>query len=47
MRGRGVDYGFVDTVEAEMRHQGIREVGYGIKDTWIDPAEAVPDMAST
>nr|GFA75370.1 reverse transcriptase domain-containing protein [Tanacetum cinerariifolium] len=26
-RGRGVDYGFVDTVEAEMRHQDIREVG--------------------
>nr|GFC65061.1 hypothetical protein [Tanacetum cinerariifolium] len=34
-RGRGVDYGFTDTVEAEMRHQGIREVGYGIRDTWI------------
>nr|GEZ24635.1 reverse transcriptase domain-containing protein [Tanacetum cinerariifolium] len=46
-KGRGVDYGFTDTVEAEMRHQGIREVGYGIRDTWIDPAEAVPDMAST
>nr|GEV40488.1 hypothetical protein [Tanacetum cinerariifolium] len=47
MRGRGVDYGFTDTVEAEMRHRGIREVGYGIRDTWIDLAEAVPDMAST
>nr|GFA64273.1 hypothetical protein [Tanacetum cinerariifolium] len=46
-RGRGIDYGFTDTVEAEMRHQGIREVGYGIRDTWIDPAEAVPDMEST
>nr|GEU51913.1 hypothetical protein [Tanacetum cinerariifolium] len=46
-RGRGVDYGFTDTIEAEMRHRGIREVGYGIRDTWIDPAEAVPDMAST
>nr|GEW84681.1 hypothetical protein [Tanacetum cinerariifolium] len=32
-RGRGVDYGFANTVEAEMRHQGIREVGYGIRDT--------------
>nr|GFB28057.1 hypothetical protein [Tanacetum cinerariifolium] len=29
-RGQGVDYGFFDTVEAEMRHRGIREVGYGI-----------------
>nr|GFC87159.1 hypothetical protein [Tanacetum cinerariifolium] len=46
-RGRGVDYGFIDTVEAKIRHRGIREVGYGIKDTWIDPAEAVPEMAST
>nr|GEV47888.1 hypothetical protein [Tanacetum cinerariifolium] len=31
----------------EMRHRGIREVGYGIRDTWIDLAEAVSDMAST
>nr|GEY77537.1 putative reverse transcriptase domain-containing protein [Tanacetum cinerariifolium] len=41
------DYGFADTIEAEMRHRGIREVRYGIRDTWIDPAEAVPEMAST
>nr|GEZ82625.1 retrovirus-related Pol polyprotein from transposon TNT 1-94 [Tanacetum cinerariifolium] len=40
-RGRGVDYGFADTVEAETRHRGIGKVGYGIRDTWIDPAEAV------
>nr|GEY35150.1 putative reverse transcriptase domain-containing protein [Tanacetum cinerariifolium] len=46
-RGRGVDYGFADIVEAEMRHRGIREVGYGIRDTWIDPVEAVPEMAPT
>nr|GEW84326.1 hypothetical protein [Tanacetum cinerariifolium] len=46
-KGRGVDYGFADTVEAEMRHRGIREVGYGIRDTWIDPAEAVLKMAPT
>nr|GEW83043.1 hypothetical protein [Tanacetum cinerariifolium] len=46
-KGRGVDYGFTDTVEAEMRHRGIREVGYGIRDTCIDLAEVVPDMAST
>nr|GEV87421.1 hypothetical protein [Tanacetum cinerariifolium] len=45
-RGRGVDYGFANTVEAEMRHRGIIEVGYGIRDTWIDPAEAVPELAS-
>nr|GEX83344.1 reverse transcriptase domain-containing protein [Tanacetum cinerariifolium] len=45
--GRGVDYGFPDAVEAEMRHRGIREVGYGIRDTCIEPAEAVPEMAPT
>nr|GEX79350.1 reverse transcriptase domain-containing protein [Tanacetum cinerariifolium]GEX79441.1 reverse transcriptase domain-containing protein [Tanacetum cinerariifolium] len=26
---------------------GSREVGYGIRDTWIDPAEAIPEMAPT
>nr|GEW72475.1 integrase, catalytic region, zinc finger, CCHC-type, peptidase aspartic, catalytic [Tanacetum cinerariifolium] len=44
MRGQDIDYGFADTVEAETRHRGIREVGYGIRDTWIDPVEAVPKM---
>nr|GEW09095.1 protein DJ-1 homolog C [Tanacetum cinerariifolium] len=46
-RGRGVDYGFADAIEAEMRHRGIGEIGYGIRDTWIDPAEAVPEMTPT
>ncbi|GJW16096.1 retrovirus-related pol polyprotein from transposon TNT 1-94 [Tanacetum coccineum] len=44
-RGRGIDYGFVSTVDAEERRQGIRDVGYGIRDTWVDPAEAVPEIA--
>ncbi|GKC45964.1 hypothetical protein Tco_1063686 [Tanacetum coccineum] len=44
-RGRGIDYGFVSTVDAEERRQGIRDVGYGIMDTWVDPAEAVPEIA--
>ncbi|GJR47686.1 hypothetical protein Tco_1315789 [Tanacetum coccineum] len=43
--GRGIDYGFVSTVDAEERRQGIRDVGYGIRDTWVDPAEAVPEIA--
>nr|GEY21922.1 hypothetical protein [Tanacetum cinerariifolium] len=46
-RGRRVDYRFANTVEAEIRHRGIREVGYEIRDTWIDLTEAVPEMAST
>ncbi|GJZ38216.1 hypothetical protein Tco_0584407 [Tanacetum coccineum] len=43
--GRGVDYGFVSTLDAEERRRGIREVGYGIRDTWVDPLEAVPEIA--
>ncbi|GJU20088.1 hypothetical protein Tco_1153430, partial [Tanacetum coccineum] len=46
-RGRGIDYGFVSTVDTEVRRQGINEVGYGIRDTWVDPAEAVPEIALT
>ncbi|GJW87230.1 hypothetical protein Tco_0162570 [Tanacetum coccineum] len=44
-RGRGIDYGFVSIVDAEERRQGIRDVGYNIRDTWVDPAEAVPEIA--
>ncbi|GJV05758.1 hypothetical protein Tco_1343414 [Tanacetum coccineum] len=43
-RGRGIDYGFVSTLDAEERRQGIRDVGYGIRGTWVDPAEAVPEI---
>ncbi|GJS32831.1 hypothetical protein Tco_0531213, partial [Tanacetum coccineum] len=45
IRSRGIDYGFVSIVDAEARRQGISEVGYGIRDTWVDPAEAVPEIA--
>ncbi|GKC43433.1 hypothetical protein Tco_1061155, partial [Tanacetum coccineum] len=47
IRGRGIDYGFVSMVDAEERRQGIRDVGYGIRDTWVDLAEAVPAIAPT
>ncbi|GJU66261.1 hypothetical protein Tco_1252520 [Tanacetum coccineum] len=43
-RGRGIDYGFVSTVDVEERRQGIRDVGYGIRDMWVDLAEAVPEI---
>ncbi|GKE93337.1 hypothetical protein Tco_1574432, partial [Tanacetum coccineum] len=43
-RGRGVDYRFVSTVDAEVRRQGTSEVGYGIRDTWVDLEEAVPEI---
>nr|GFC07787.1 hypothetical protein [Tanacetum cinerariifolium] len=32
--GRGIDYGFVSTLDAKARRRGIGEVGYGIRDTW-------------
>nr|GEV26279.1 reverse transcriptase domain-containing protein [Tanacetum cinerariifolium] len=44
-RGRGIDYGFVNTLDAEARRREIREVGYGIKDTWVDPTEPFPKIA--
>nr|GEV94828.1 putative reverse transcriptase domain-containing protein [Tanacetum cinerariifolium] len=44
-RGRGIDYGFVSTLHAKARQQRTGEVGYGIMDTWVDPAEAVPEIA--
>nr|GEY41383.1 hypothetical protein [Tanacetum cinerariifolium] len=43
--GRGIDYGFVSTLNAKARRRRIREVGYGIRDTWVDPTEAVPEIA--
>ncbi|GJU24960.1 hypothetical protein Tco_1163581 [Tanacetum coccineum] len=44
-RGREIDYGFVSTLDAEERRRGIREVGYGIRDTWVDPTGAIPEIA--
>nr|GEX23452.1 hypothetical protein [Tanacetum cinerariifolium] len=44
-RGRGINYGFVSTLDAKARRRGIREVGYGIGDTWVDPVKAVPEIA--
>ncbi|GJY49758.1 hypothetical protein Tco_0439714 [Tanacetum coccineum] len=43
-RGRGVYYRFVSTLDAEERRRGIREVGYGIRDTWVDPTETVLEI---
>nr|GEV87248.1 hypothetical protein [Tanacetum cinerariifolium] len=43
--GRGIDYGFVSTLDAEASRRRIGEVGYGIRDTWVDLADAVPEIA--
>ncbi|GJW94332.1 putative reverse transcriptase domain-containing protein [Tanacetum coccineum] len=37
--------GMIFPIDDEERRQGIRDVGYGIRDTWVDPAEAVPEIA--
>nr|GEX96660.1 hypothetical protein [Tanacetum cinerariifolium] len=44
-KDRGMDYGFVSTLDVEARRRGIGEVGYGIRDTWVDPAETIPEIA--
>ncbi|GKE94951.1 hypothetical protein Tco_1579806, partial [Tanacetum coccineum] len=43
--GRRADYGFVDTMDTEIRRQRVEEVGYGIRDVWVDPREAVEEVA--
>ncbi|GJV81167.1 putative reverse transcriptase domain-containing protein [Tanacetum coccineum] len=34
-----IDYGFIDTLDAETRCQRAKEVDYGIRDVWVDPIE--------
>ncbi|GKD97926.1 hypothetical protein Tco_1381823, partial [Tanacetum coccineum] len=45
--GHIVYYGFIGSLDAETRHQRVEEVGYGIKDVWVDPREAVEEVATT
>nr|GFA86224.1 hypothetical protein [Tanacetum cinerariifolium] len=47
MEGRRADYGFVDSVEAEIRRQRAEDIGYGIRDTWIDPRDVAEEEALT
>ncbi|GKE72143.1 hypothetical protein Tco_1534184 [Tanacetum coccineum] len=42
--GRRADYGFVSTMDTEIRQQRADEVGYGIRDVWVDPREAVEEV---
>ncbi|GKE94724.1 hypothetical protein Tco_1579579, partial [Tanacetum coccineum] len=43
--GCRADYGFVDTMDTEIRRQRAGEVGYRIRDVWVDPREAVEEVA--
>ncbi|GKE84504.1 hypothetical protein Tco_1558246 [Tanacetum coccineum] len=45
--GHRADYGFIGTTDAEIRRQRAEEVGYGIRDVWVDPIEAVEEVALT
>ncbi|GKE11102.1 putative reverse transcriptase domain-containing protein, partial [Tanacetum coccineum] len=45
--GHRADYRFISTIDAEIRHQRAEEVGYGIRDVWVDPTEAVEEVAPT
>nr|GEW57007.1 hypothetical protein [Tanacetum cinerariifolium] len=47
MEGRRADYGLVDSVEAEIRRQRAEDIGYGIRDTWIDPRDVAEEEALT
>ncbi|GKC97753.1 hypothetical protein Tco_1168028, partial [Tanacetum coccineum] len=44
--GRRADYGFVGTMDTEIRRQRAEDVGYGIRDVWVDPREVVEEVAS-
>ncbi|GJU67141.1 hypothetical protein Tco_1253400 [Tanacetum coccineum] len=44
-RGHGVDYGFINTLDAKPRHQRAEEVGYGIRDVWVEPRKTVEEVA--
>ncbi|GJV48580.1 hypothetical protein Tco_1438792 [Tanacetum coccineum] len=43
--GHRADYGFIGTMDAEIRCQRAEEVGYGIRDVWVDPTQAVEEDA--
>ncbi|GKF17930.1 hypothetical protein Tco_0062848 [Tanacetum coccineum] len=45
--GYRADYRFIGTIDAEIRRQRAEEVGYGIRDVWVDPTEAVEEVTPT
>ncbi|GKB67580.1 hypothetical protein Tco_0928992, partial [Tanacetum coccineum] len=46
-RGHRADSTFIYTLDAETKCQRAEEVSYGIRDVWLDPTEAVEEMALT
>nr|GFB33459.1 hypothetical protein [Tanacetum cinerariifolium] len=47
IEGRRTDYGFVGSVEAEIRRRIAEDIGYGIRDAWIDPRDIAEEEALT
>nr|GFC04052.1 hypothetical protein [Tanacetum cinerariifolium] len=47
IEGRRADYGFVGSIEAEIRRWIAEDIGYGIRDTWIDPRDVAEEEALT
>nr|GFD41381.1 hypothetical protein [Tanacetum cinerariifolium] len=39
IEGRRADYGFVGSVETEIRRRIAEDIGYSIRDAWIDPRD--------
>nr|GFC51883.1 hypothetical protein [Tanacetum cinerariifolium] len=47
IKGRRADYGFVNSVKAEIRRRRAEDIGYGIRDTWIDSRDVAEEVAMT
>nr|GFD30825.1 hypothetical protein [Tanacetum cinerariifolium] len=47
IEGHRADYRFVDYVEAEIRRRRAEDIGYGIRDAWIDPGDVAEEEALT
>nr|GFD22640.1 hypothetical protein [Tanacetum cinerariifolium] len=47
IEGRRTDYGFVGSMEAEIRRWIAEDIGYGIRDAWIDPRDVAEEEALT
>ncbi|GJY96856.1 putative reverse transcriptase domain-containing protein [Tanacetum coccineum] len=45
--GYRADYGFIGTLDAELRRDRVIEMGYGITDVWEDPTEAKEEVPPT
>ncbi|GKE33530.1 reverse transcriptase domain-containing protein, partial [Tanacetum coccineum] len=43
--GHGIEYRFIGTLDTKTRRQRAEEVGYGIRDTWVEPKEVAEEIA--